>query len=114
MSLYIRHLTNGKREIFTISNTGVTPPKFEIVESLADIDERIRHYAPKGKPVFCLPDLARVFGVLDLFYPNHPINLYCALPKHSNKKCIWESCKYNVDSEEAERGTCPRNLKVNR
>ena len=105
MSLSIRYLTNGEKELFTVSDTGIEPPTFEIFDKRDDIDINIRHYAPKGEPVFCKPDLARIFGVLDIFYPNHP---NCILPKYSGKKCIAESCKYSNYSCEPERGTCPR------
>ena len=111
VSLHIRYLTNGNKELYTVRNASAYPITFDVFENREDIDERIRHYAPDGEPVFCLPDLARTFGVLDLFYPNHPINLNCSLPKHSSKKCIWESCKHNIDSREPEHGTCPRHGK---
>ena len=105
MSLNIRHLTNGEITIYTVSNTGVTPPTFEIYYNRESIDKNIRHYAKTDEPTHCEPDLARIFGVLDLFYPNHP---NCGMPEYANKKCIAESCRYNNYSDDAERGKCPR------
>ena len=99
MSLQIRYLTNGEKEIFTVRNAGITPPTFEIFEKREDIDERIRHYAPKSDPVFCKPDLARIFGVLDIFYPNHPDCGRTDLKEHNVKKCIAEQCKYAPDGD---------------
>ena len=91
MSLNIRHLTNGEKALFTVSNTGVTPAVFEIFNKRDDIDKSIRHYAPSGNPVFCDPELAHIFGVLYLFYPNHP---NCVKPEYSGKICIAKSCKW--------------------
>ena len=96
MSLNIRYLTNGEMEVFTVSNTGVNPPTFQVFEKREDIDPSIRHYAPSGEPTMCKPDLARMFGVLDLFYPGHP---NCAIPRYADKKCIAESCKYSPNGE---------------
>ena len=92
MSLDIRYLTNGEKSVYAVRNSGVTPTSLEIFETYEDIDERIRHYAPKGEPKWCGPDLARTFGVLDLFYPNHP---NCVMKNYSDRQCIAESCKYN-------------------
>jgi len=104
MSLNIRYLTNGIKSVYTVRNAGVTPTTFEIFDRREDIDIRIRHYAPTGDPVHCEPDLARMFGVLDLFYPNFP---NCPMPEYSNSKCIAESCKYNNYSGDPEQGKCP-------
>lgn len=90
MSLNIRYLTNGEKEVFTITNTGVTPNEFCVVNSREEIDESIRHYAPE-KPQFCSVDIARMFGVLDIFYPDNP---KCTMDGHIGKPCIADACKY--------------------
>ena len=97
MSLNIRHLTNGKLEVFTVSNTGTEPPTFEIFHSRDDIDKSLRDDVPVGKALYCGPDSARMFGVLDLFYPNHPNCGLADLKPHNVKRCIAESCKYAPD-----------------
>ena len=107
MSLNIRHLTNGEIIVFTVSNTGVTPPTFEIIYNRDDIDESIRHYAPIGEPVHCEPDLARCFGVGDLFYPNFPNCGRTDLKPYNVKKCIAEQCKYHAYSNNPDSGKCP-------
>jgi len=108
MSLSIRHLTNGENTVFTVSNTGVTPPTFEIFNNREDIDMGIRHYVPTDEPMHCEPDLAYIFGVGDLFYPNFKHD--CGrtdLKPHNPKRCIAESCRYHAYSGEKEAGQCP-------
>ena len=70
MSLNIRYLTNGKITAYTVTNSGVTPSTFEIFKNREDIDIRIRHYAKETDPVYCDPDIAKMFGVRELFYPD--------------------------------------------
>ena len=91
MSLEIRYLTNGEREIFTVRNEGVRPPTFDIYDKRSDIDVNIRHYAPEGNPVYCSPALAEIHGVQDVLYPNHP---KCVLPKYADRLCVTDGCKY--------------------
>ena len=68
MSLCIRHLTSGGREVFTVHNKGVSPTSYEIFDNREDIDWRIRHYAPE-EPEYCSPDLAKQLGVFEKLYP---------------------------------------------
>ena len=99
MSLNIRYLTNGEKEVFTVSNIGVTPPTFEIFEKREDIDKNIRHYAPK-EPKYCDPDIAQMFDVLDIFYPNQP---NCVVPKWKNTICIENSCRHwDIESKKCD------------
>lgn len=100
MSLDIRFLTNGEKEVFTVRDSSQSPPSFNIYEKREQIPKSIRHYADsKLKPTFCKPDSARVFGVLDLFYPDHGS---CRLGGAKNSKCLAESCAA-VDSAEWRR-----------
>ena len=99
MSLNIRWLTNGKKEIFTVRNSGVEPVSFEVFERCEDIDESIRHYAESiKKPTYCGPDLANMFRVLDIFYPNHGTCGRDDLKPHNPTRCIAESCKYGDEA----------------
>jgi hypothetical protein len=99
MSLNIRWLTNGEKTVFTIVNS--LDNTFTVVESIQEIHPSIRHYAEsvvreKGAPVFCEPDLARIFGVQELFYPDWPKR--CSLNGYDGRICIAESCKYSYKS----------------
>lgn len=89
MSLDIRHLTNGEKTIYTVRNSAVG--SFDIYNTIDEIPESIRHYAETTRLQFCEPDLARLFGVRDIFYPNFPD---CGHPEYLEKACIAESCKY--------------------
>lgn len=102
MSLNIRYLTNGIHSVYTVTNTAVTPNTFAIYDKRDDIDISMRHYAP-DKPQFCIPDTARMFGVLDLFYPNHP---KCIREKYGDKICLGMGCRYHPNSKEKESGEC--------
>ena len=94
MSLNIRYLTNGQEYVFTVANNGVDPPIFEVFADIEQIDHRIRHYAysavDRGTQ-FCFPGLARIFGVLDIFYPNYP---NCIKEGFEDQGCIAEGCKH--------------------
>ena len=94
MSLDIRYVTNGKKTIYRIID-GVND-SFNIYEKLEDVPESIRHYASKKEPTFVGPDLARLFGVRDILYPNFPD---CGNPEYSGKSCIAEACKYAIDED---------------
>jgi len=107
MSLNIRYLTNGTITVYTVRNNGVDPPIFEIYYNLEDIDITIRHYAPVREPVHCEPYLARIFGVLDLFYPDNPICPLKEYTKHINEPCIGDSCRYRAGSGDPDEGFCP-------
>jgi len=105
MSLDIRLLTNGEKSVYTVRNSGVTPMTLEVYESIDEIDKSIRHYALKRNKQFCEPDLARAFGVLDIFYPDHAQT--CARADSKTKNCIAESCRYSTLSGAPEQGQCP-------
>lgn len=99
MSLDIRYVTNGVKSIYRVID-GVSET-FNIYDSLDDIPKNIRHYAPKGEPKFVEPDLAALFGVKDILYPNFPS---CGHPDYIGKSCIAESCKF---AESNEWKNCP-------
>lgn len=69
---------------------------FNVYTRRDDIPENIRHYAPEGEPVFVGPDMAFIFGVRDVLYPNFPD---CSHPEYPGKRCIAESCKYAVGGD---------------
>jgi len=111
MSVLVRYLTNGEKTLYTIRDSGVEPPFFGIFHTEEEIDES--GYGGciilNKPPQFCQPDLARVFGVQHIFYPEWDFDcVRTDLKEHNVQKCIAEQCKYSEFSEEAERGTCPR------
>lgn len=85
MSLDVRHLSNGEKEIYSVTDFGVRT----IYERLEDVPKSIRYYAEKEKLKVVKPDMARMLGVLDVLYPNFP---NCGMEGYENKKCIAESC----------------------
>ena len=106
MSLDIRYVTNGHKAVYVVRESSQTPTFVGFYETMDKIDERIRHYAPKGEPEFYGPDSAwfaerlnGMNGLVDYLYPNHP---NCADPKHAHKKCVAESCRYSVTQGELE------------
>jgi len=74
MSLKIRYLTNldKTKRVFTVTNSDVEPETFEIFENRGNIDKGIQYLIPPvATPVS--PDGAKMFGVLDILYPNHKV-----------------------------------------
>ena len=68
MSLDIRYVTNGTKTFYRVIDSAAET--FNIYNTRDEIPSSIRHYAPKGEPKFVGPDLARIFGVCDILYPN--------------------------------------------
>lgn len=99
MSLDIRYVTNGIKTIYRVIDGSAD--SFNVYTRRDDIPKSIRHYAPKGDPVFVGPDMAFIFGVSDILYPNFP---NCGHPQYSGKRCIAESCKYVIGEDWT---TCP-------
>lgn len=89
MSLDIRYLTNGEKKLYIVRHTDTG--EREIYNTRDEVPQSIRHYAKEGEPKMVEPDIARMFGVLDIFYPNHP---KCTMKGYEDKICIAESCKY--------------------
>ena len=91
MSLDIRYVTNGKKAIYRVIDSSAKT--FSIYETKDQIPQNIRHYAPEGYPKFVGPDMAAIFGVLDILYPNFP---KCGHPDYIGKRCIAEACRFAV------------------
>ena len=89
MSIDIRYVTNGKKAIYRVIDSSANA--FNIYESKDQIPQNIRHYTPDGEPKFVDPDMAAIFGVLDVLYPNFP---KCGHPDYIGKRCIATSCKF--------------------
>ena len=97
MSLDIRYLTNGEKEIFVVINKGVSPIHVSVVDKRSEIDKRICRYAP-NEPQFCEPDFAFRFGVQETLYPSLA-GRKCVrtdLKPHNPDRCIFEGCRYNL------------------
>lgn len=71
MSLDIRYLTNGKKALYCVTNSFASPVSYEVYESIEDIPKEIRHYAPRGDPLFVGPDSAQLSGFGPIFYPEY-------------------------------------------
>lgn len=92
MSLDIRYVTNGEKKFYRVIDSSAET--FNIYETLDQVPKNIRHYAESEKLKFCGPDLARIYGVLDILYPGFP---NCGLEEYTDRKCIAESCKYAAE-----------------
>lgn len=92
MSLDIRYLSNGKKTLYCISNTGVKPTEYTTYEKLEDIPESIRHYAPAGMPEFVDPDIAQVLGFGPDLYPE--LEDKCGYNGYQFTACIGPGCHF--------------------
>lgn len=100
MSIDVRWLTNGEKEIYWIRDA--VAETVNIYDSLEQVPKSIRHYAEKIKnPQVCEPDLARYFGVQKELYPDWPKP--CGHPDFKGKNCIAEMCKYGGENKEWEK-----------
>ena len=50
MSINIRYLTNGKKSVYVVRNSGVSPVEINYFDNKDEIPNSIRHYAPDGEP----------------------------------------------------------------
>jgi len=91
MSLSVKRLTNGDKEVITVRNAGVDPPIFEIFNCREDVDVSIRHYVP-DKATYVSLNLALSNGVADVLYPGYPM---CCLLEYEGKPCIGDACKHS-------------------
>lgn len=91
MSLDMRYLTNGKKEIYTVRDS--LHMTFNVYEKREDVPENIRHYVPE-KVQYAGPDLARIFGVLDILYPNFP---KCGWEGYTDRLCIGDGCRFDEE-----------------
>ena len=91
MSLDIRYLTNGTKNVYVVVEKDVTPVAVHFYSERDEIPYQIRHYAPEGKPMFVGPDGARLFFAMKVLYPELMCE-YCRKPGYSGAVCIFESC----------------------
>lgn len=92
MSLGIRYLTNGKKNVYVVVDTAARPISIKYYDTRDKIPVQIRHYAPEGKPMFVGPDGARNLFAMKALYPDL-MNEHCNKPGYSGDVCIFESCK---------------------
>ena len=91
MSLEIRYLTNGTKNVYVVVDTALRPVSVNYYDTRDEIPVQIRHYAPEGKPMFVGPDGARLFFAMKVLYPELMCE-YCRKPGYSGAVCIFESC----------------------
>lgn len=91
MSLSIRYLTNGKKNVYLVVDTAARPISIKYYDTRDEIPVQIRHYTPEGNPKFVGPDLARSLYVMDALYPEL-MDERCNKPRYSGDVCIFESC----------------------
>jgi hypothetical protein len=96
MSIDIRCLTNGSMTIYRVIDRSAGT--FDIYNSIEEIPKSIRHYAPTS-PLTCGPDVAGMFGVIDILYPNFP---NCGHPDYCGRPCIAEACMVRGERHWAE------------
>lgn len=90
MSLSIRYLSNGKRALYCVSSTGVTTIEKTTYESINDIPESIRHYAPKGEAELIPPDVAQYLGFGPDLFPE--LEKKCMYFGDPVQPCIGPGC----------------------
>lgn len=96
MSLDVRWLTNGDKNVYTVRDK--VADTFNTYDSLEDIPASVRYYAAKiEKPMLCEPDTARFFGVIKVFYPDWPKK--CGHPEYQGKYCIAEMCRFGGENK---------------
>ena len=91
MSLDIRYLTNGTKNVYVVVDSASRPVSVSYYDTRDEIPVQIRHYAPEGKPMFVDPDEARLFFAMKVLYPELMCE-YCGKPGYSGAVCIFESC----------------------
>jgi hypothetical protein len=98
MSLDVRHVNNGKKDIYAAihTDTGIV----DIYENLEDMPVSIRRYAVyKNESKFYGPEMARVIGgkqLREALYPEFPL---CNLPGCVGNVCVAEACKCAIDGD---------------
>lgn len=89
MSLDIRYLTNGEKNVYVVVDAAAQTVNY--YNSREEIPAQIRHYAPDGNPRFVGPDDARMFLAMNALYPDL-IHECCSNPRYTATHCIFESC----------------------
>lgn len=92
MSLDIRYLTNGTKNVYVVVDSASRPVSVNYYETRDEIPVQIRHYAPEGKPMFVGPDGARNLFAMKALYPDL-MNERCSLPEFVGLPCIFELCQ---------------------
>lgn len=91
MSLDIRYLTNGTKNVYVVVDSASRPVSVNYYDTRDEIPVQIRHYAPEGKPMFVGPDGARLLFAMKVLYPDL-MNERCSFPEFVGLPCIFESC----------------------
>lgn len=91
MSLDIRYLTNGTKNVYVVAEKDVTPVAVHFYSERDEIPYQIRHYAPKGDPMFVGPEASRLFFAMDALYPEL-VNEHCNELDFAGAPCLFESC----------------------
>lgn len=91
MSLDIRYLTNGTKNVYVVAEKDVTPVAVHFYSERDEIPYQIRNYAPKGKPMLVGPNRARLFFAMKVLYPELMCK-YCGKPAYAGSPCIFEAC----------------------
>lgn len=91
MSLGIRYLTNGTKNVYIVIDSASRPVSVNYYDTRDEIPVQIRHYAPEGKPMFVGPDSARNLFAMNALYPEL-IHEFCDKPEYAGSPCIFESC----------------------
>ena len=99
MSLEIRYLTNGTKNVYVVVDSASRPVSVNYYETRDEIPVQIRHYAPEGNPMFVGPDGARLFFAMKVLYPELMCE-HCRKPGYAGlcifESCVepWKTCKY--------------------
>lgn len=92
MSLDIRYLTNGTKNVYVVVDSASRPVSVNYYDTRDEIPVQIRHYAPEGKPMFVGPDGARNLFAMKALYPDL-MNERCSLLEFVGLPCFFESCQ---------------------
>ena len=89
MSLDIRYLTNGEKNVYVVVDAAVRTVNY--YNSREEIPAQIRHYAPDGNPRFVGPDDARMFLAMNALYPDL-VHEYCSEPRYIvfSNRAFWK------------------------
>lgn len=89
MSLDFRYLTNGEKTLYCVTDSAARPVERTTYESIEDVPEGIRHYAPK-EPTLVTPDCAQVLGFGRELYPEYERR--CCYESGRVDACVGQKC----------------------
>lgn len=104
MSIIVRHLTNGVKTGYAVTDGWPDGPEIKVsfYKTLKEMPKEIYDLAPKDKKAWPIePGLAEYLGVSDIFYPNFP---NCGRKEWKNFRCGAEYCLKNKTGSYR---TCP-------